>query len=92
MVLESQQLISIIVPIYMIDRYLGSCIESILNQTYQNIEIILVDDGSKDRCPELCDLYANKDNRIQHERLVFNSRTGCISLTLTGMIGLNPNL
>ena len=57
-------LISVIVPVYMIDRYIGTCIESILNQTYQNLEIILVDDGGKDRCPEICDLYARKDSRI----------------------------
>jgi len=58
-------LISVIVPIYMIDRYVGLCIESILNQTYQNLEIVLVDDGGKDRCPEICNLYARKDNRIK---------------------------
>lgn len=58
-------LISVIVPIYMIDRYLGICIESIINQTYKNLEIILVDDGSKDRCAEICDLYASKDDRIK---------------------------
>ena len=58
-------LISVIVPVYMIDRYIGICIESILNQTYQNLEIILVDDGGKDRCPEICRLYAKKDSRIK---------------------------
>lgn len=58
-------LISVIVPIYMIDRYVGICIESIINQTYQNLEIILVDDGGKDRCPEICDLYKRKDERIK---------------------------
>ena len=59
-----EPLISVIVPIYRIERYLGICIESILDQTYQNLEVILVDDGSPDRCPELCDLYAAKDSRI----------------------------
>ena len=57
-------LVSVIVPIYMIDRYLGHCIESIIDQSYRNLEIILVDDGSPDRCPEICDLYAGKDERI----------------------------
>lgn len=57
-------LISVIVPIYMIERYLGLCIESIIKQTYKNLEIILVDDGSRDRCSEICDLYASKDKRI----------------------------
>lgn len=60
----NEPLISVIVPIYGIERYLGLCIESILNQTYKNLEIILVDDGSKDRCPDICDLYAKKDSRI----------------------------
>ena len=57
-------LISVIVPIYMIERYAGLCIESIINQTYENLEIILVDDGGRDRCPEICDLYKKKDDRI----------------------------
>jgi glycosyltransferase involved in cell wall biosynthesis len=62
--MKNDTLISVVVPIYMIDRYLGICIESILNQTYKNLEIILVDDGSKDRCSEICDLYASKYNHI----------------------------
>lgn len=45
-------LISVIVPIYKIDKYIGLCIENLINQTYKNLEIILVDDGSPDRCPE----------------------------------------
>ena len=57
-------LISIIVPIYHVEKYLRSCIESILNQTYTNLEIILVDDGSPDSCGEICDEYARKDERI----------------------------
>jgi len=57
---QKEALISVIVPIYNIDRYLGICVESIINQTYRNLEIILVDDGSLDRCPEICDLYAKK--------------------------------
>ena len=60
-----EPLISVLVPIYKIDRYLGICIESLLNQTYKNLEIILVDDGSPDRCPEICDLYSSKDERIK---------------------------
>ena len=57
-------LVSVIVPIYSIDRFIGHCVESIIDQSYQNLEIILVDDGSPDRCPEICDLYAEKDDRI----------------------------
>ena len=57
-------LISIIVPIYNVAEYLHECIDSIINQTYKNIEIILVDDGSTDNSGEICDEYAKKDNRI----------------------------
>ncbi len=58
------ELVSIIVPIYNVEQYLEKCIDSLLNQTYKNIEIYLVDDGSPDRCPEICDLYAKKDQRV----------------------------
>ena len=61
----NQDLISIIVPIYNVEQYLEKCIESILNQTYQNLEIILVEDGSSDRCGKICDEYAQKDKRIK---------------------------
>lgn len=58
-------LISVIVPVYNTERFLDTCIQSILNQTYQDFEIILVDDGSTDGSPEKCDLYAESDPRIQ---------------------------
>lgn len=57
-------MISIIVPIYKVEKYLPKCIESLMAQTYADIEIILVDDGSPDGCPAICDEYAKKDNRI----------------------------
>lgn len=57
-------LVSIIVPIYNIEKYIGCCIESIINQTYVNIEIILLDDGSTDKSGEICDGYKAKDRRI----------------------------
>lgn len=57
-------LISIIVPVYNVEDYLDRCVESIVNQTYKNIEIILVDDGSPDNCPRMCDDWTKKDNRI----------------------------
>lgn len=53
-------LISVIVPIYNVEKYLARCVDSIVNQTYKNLEIILVDDGSPDRCPQMCDDYAKK--------------------------------
>ena len=57
-------LISIIVPLYNSGKYVAECIESLINQTYKNIEIILVDDGSTDNAGIICDEYAKKDNRI----------------------------
>lgn len=58
-------LISVIVPCYKVEQYLPKCIDSILGQTYENLEIWLVDDGSPDRCGEICDEYAAKDKRIK---------------------------
>lgn len=58
-------LISIIVPVYQVKKYLGECVESLRNQTYTNLEIFLVDDGSTDGSGELCDQYAAKDDRIR---------------------------
>lgn len=57
--------ISVIVPIYKVENYLEKCITSIINQTYKNLEIILVDDGSPDRCGDICDKFAKMDNRIK---------------------------
>lgn len=57
--------ISVIVPIYKVEKYLHQCVDSILNQSYQNLEVILVDDGSPDCCPVICDEYAVKDTRIK---------------------------
>lgn len=57
-------MISIIVPVYKVEKYLKRCVDSILNQSYKDIEIILVDDGSPDNCPKMCDDYAMLDNRI----------------------------
>ena len=60
-----QPLVSIIVPIYNVESYLHECVDSVIAQTYTNLEIILVDDGSPDRCPIICDEYAKQDSRIQ---------------------------
>lgn len=64
--------ISIIVPIYNVKEYLNRCVNSLINQTYKQIEIILVDDGSTDGSAEICDLLAKKDNRIKviHKKMV----------------------
>ena len=61
----NEELISVIVPIYKVEKYLKRCIESIINQTYHNLEIILVDDGSPDKCGEMCEEYSKKDKRIK---------------------------
>lgn len=61
---SNEPLVSVIVPIYKVEKYLDKCIETIVNQTYKNLEIILVDDGSPDNCPKMCDKWAEKDNRI----------------------------
>lgn len=58
-------LVSIIVPVYKVEKYLDECIESLVNQTYRNIEIILVDDGSPDNCPKICDDWVARDDRIK---------------------------
>lgn len=58
-------LISVIVPIYKVEKYLDKCIESLVNQSYETLEIILVDDGSPDGCPGICDKWAEKDKRIK---------------------------
>lgn len=62
---QESTLISIIVPVYNVESYLMRCIESIINQTYRNLEIILVDDGSTDRGGKICDAYSEKDTRIK---------------------------
>ena len=58
------KLISVIVPVYNTEKYIEKCVMSILNQTYKNLEIILIDDGSTDNSPQICDSLAKKDNRI----------------------------
>lgn len=68
-------IISIVVPIYNVEKYLKRCVDSLKNQTYTNIEIILVDDGSPDNCPLLCDQYAASDSRIK----VIHKKNGGLS-------------
>lgn len=58
-------LISVVIPVYNVENCLDKCVESIVNQTYRNLEIILVDDGSSDKCPSMCDEWAKKDSRIK---------------------------
>ena len=70
-----QPLISIIVPVYKVEKYLKRCVDSILTQTYQNMEVILVDDGSPDNCGAICDRYKETDNRV----VVIHKKNGGLS-------------
>lgn len=74
--------ISIIVPVYKVEKYLDRCVESLRNQTVQDIEIILVDDGSPDACPRMCDAYAAQDSRI---RVVHKNNGGLSSARNAGL-------
>ena len=62
---QMEKLISIIVPVYKVEKYIHKAVNSILEQTYKNLEVILVDDGSPDNCPKICDEYAAKDKRVK---------------------------
>lgn len=70
--MTKEPLVSVIVPVYKAEKYLEKCVESIINQTYKNLEIILVDDGSPDNCPAMCDEFTKRDSRIK----VFHKKNG----------------
>lgn len=70
-----EELISIIIPIYRVEKYLKECIDSVINQTYKNLEVILVNDGSPDNCGNMCDEYARKDKRVK----VIHKKNGGLS-------------
>lgn len=72
---------SIIVPIYNVGSYLRQCVDSILNQTYKDFEVVLVDDGSPDNCPAICDEYAEKDDRV---KVIHKSNGGLVSARKAG--------
>ncbi len=78
----SEPLVSVVIPVYNGEKYLDRCIDSVLDQTYKNLEIILVDDGSVDSSPELCDLWCTKDNRIS---VIHKENTGAGLSRNTGM-------
>ena len=80
--MNQQPKVSVIVPIYNVEPYLDRCMQSLIHQTLKDIEIILVDDGSPDRCPQMCDEYAQKDSRIKviHKKnagLGYARNSGC---------------
>lgn len=78
----NEPIISVIVPIFKIERYLPQCIESLLNQSFKDFELILVNDGSPDACPEICDSYAKKDARI---KVVHKNNGGLLSARKAGL-------
>ena len=80
--ITENQLVSIIIPIYGVELYLKQCIESVLSQTYQNLQIILVNDGSKDKCGEICDYYSTKDARIQ---IIHKQNEGLVNARKSGL-------
>lgn len=75
-------MISIIVPIYKVEKYIRQCVDSIINQTYEDIEIVLVDDGSPDNCPQICDDYAKKDSRV---KVIHKENDGIMSARKAGV-------
>ena len=77
-----KELVSVVIPVYNVERYLNRCVESVVNQTYRNLEIILVDDGSPDSCPEMCDEWAGRDNRI---RVIHKENAGLGMARNTGL-------
>ena len=70
-----KDLVSVIIPVYKVEKYLHRCVESILGQTYKNVEVILVDDGSPDNCGEMCDVFAKRDHRVR----VIHKKNGGLS-------------
>lgn len=79
---DKEELVSVIVPVYKVEKYLSKCLESILKQTYYNLQIILVDDGSPDRCGAICDNYAKRDQRIE---VIHKENGGLASVRNTGL-------
>lgn len=75
-------LVSIIIPVYKVEKYLDECVRSLQKQTYRNLEIILVDDGSPDRCGEMCDRYAAEDGRV---RVIHQKNSGVAEARNTGL-------
>ena len=85
---EMQELLTVIVPVYNVERYLVQCVDSIINQTYKELEIILVDDGSTDASGRICDEYATKDQRI---KVIHKVNGGLVSARKAGLTVANGN-
>ena len=74
--------VSVIIPVYKVEKFLDNCVRSVIGQTFKNIEILLIDDGSPDECPQMCDEWATKDSRI---RVVHKENGGLSSARNTGI-------
>lgn len=81
-----KKMLSIVVPVYMAEKYLPKCLDSILNQTYTDVEIVLINDGSSDRSPQICDEYARKDRRV---RVIHKQNAGVAVARNTGIEAAN---
>ena len=76
------ELVSVIIPVYNVEKYLPECLDSILASTYTNLEVIVVDDGSPDNCPTICDEYASKDSRI---KVIHQNNQGIVGARNAGL-------
>lgn len=75
-------MVSVIIPVYNVEKYIHECLDSVIGQTYQDLEIIIVDDGSPDHCGEICDDYATQDARI---RVIHQKNGGLYESTARGL-------
>lgn len=82
--MEQDPLVSIIIPVYKVEKFLDECVASVAAQTYANLEILLVDDGSPDNCPAMCDAWAARDPRI---RVIHKPNGGLSDARNTGIAG-----
>ncbi len=84
---KQDPLLSVIIPVYNVEKYLRECLDSVSNQTYQNLEIILVNDGSKDGSAEICKEYLAKDERIQYYEQENQGQSAARNLALSKATG-----
>lgn len=80
--MKREPLVSVIIPVYNAEEYLKECVDSVINQTYENLDIILVDDGSKDNSPKMCDKYYKNDERVQ---VIHKENGGLVSAWKAGV-------